>query len=210
MNANVKSTEAPPERPVAAKPEARETPPAVVFASLFHNGMVRFAEIQKSAIDQIVQHNAEFQAAWKQTYKAPSAPAAMFMDLAGQGIEKVAAVQKSLMDLTIEHSALLMDMSKDGAEGTAKRANGIADIVRQSTDKLIAAEKVVLNFAAEQNVLVTERIKKQFGLADAAPAVAAVESVRRGMEVAIDAQKEMIDLAAKPIKAAAAAAAKSA
>jgi hypothetical protein len=207
MSANPKSTEAPPERPVAEKPQGRETPPVVAFASLFHKGMVRFAEIQKSALDQVVQHNTDLQNTWTQVYKAPSAPATVLLDLAVQGIERIAAAQKSLVDLAVEQSAMVMDFSKEDVEGAAKGGPSISQMVNTSTDKLIAAEKKVLDFAAEQNALMTDRIKRQFGLADATPAAMAAESFRKGVDAVIETQKEMIDLAAKPVKAAAATAA---
>jgi len=205
MNANAKSS-------ANAKSVAPVTNPAIGFANLFHEGMVRFAEIQKTALDQIARLNADFQNAWKQTDKAPSAQAMAFMDLAGQGIEKIVDAQKSLVDLTVEQSALVLDLSKEGIEEAAKRGGGIAEIVRQSTDKLIAAEKIVLNFAAGQNALVIGRIKRQFGMADGTGATLAADSIRRGMDVVIDTQKEdtqkeMVESAAKPIKAATATAA---
>ena len=199
MNPNPKSTEAPPEPPGTPKPEGRETPPAVAFATLFHKGVVRFAEMEKNALDHLVQHNTDFQNTWTQIYKAPSAPAMDLLDLAVQGIEKFAAVQKRLMDLAVEQSAMVMNISKEGIDGTAKDTS-LADIVHQSTDRLIDAEKTVLDFAADQNTLVTSRMKKM-GLTDSPPAKMAAETFRRGMDAVIETQKEMIDMAAKPVKA---------
>jgi hypothetical protein len=168
MNPNPKSTEVPPESPGTARPEGRETPPAVAFASLFHKGVVRFAEMEKHALDHLVQHNADFQNTWTQIYKSPSVPAMDLLDLAVQGIEKFAAVQKRLMDLAVEQSAMVMNISKKGIDGTAKDTS----------------------------------------LADSPPAKMATETFRRGMDAVIETQKEMIDLAAKPVKAAANAAQK--
>lgn len=206
MNANPKSTEAPPGRP-AAKPEGREMPPAIVFANLFHKGMVRFAEVQKTALDQFVQHNADCRDSWKQAYKEPAAPATGWLDMAVEGIERFVEAQKCLVDLAVEQSALVTDVSKERLDSAAKAGASINTMVHQSTDKLVAAEKTVLNFAAEQNALMIDRIKRQFGMEDATPAAAVAESIRKGMEAVVETQKEMIDLAAKPIKAAAAGAA---
>ena len=47
-----------------------------------------------------------------------------------------------------------------------------------------------------------DRIKRQFAVADTSPAVVAAESIRRGMDVLVESQKNMIDLVTKPIKAA--------
>jgi hypothetical protein len=202
MNANPKSTEAPPGHPAAAKPEGQETPPAIAFANLFHKGMVRFAEIEKNALDQLVQHNADVQSAWKQVYKEPSAPVTAFMDMAVEGIERFVEAQKSLVDLAVEQSALVVNVTNERVEGSAKTSASIGEMVTHSTGKLIAAEKVVLDFAAQQNTLMMERIKRQFGLTGSSPAAAAAESIRKGVDVVVEAQKEMIDLATKPIKAA--------
>jgi len=166
--------------------------------------MVRFAEIQKSALDQVVQHNADLKNTWTQAYKAPSAPVTVLLDMAVQGIERIAMAQKSLVDLAVEQSAMVMDFSKEGADRAVKGGTSITEMVNQSTDKLIAAEKKVLDFAAEQNALMTDRIKRQFGLKDETPAAVAADSFRKGVDMVIETQKEMIDLGAKPIKAAAA------
>jgi hypothetical protein len=206
MNANPKSTEDPPGRPAGAKTTSPEIPPALAFANLFHRGIVRYAEMQKTALDQLVQHNADLQTTWKQAYKETPAPASTVLDLAVEGIERFVEAQKSLVDLTVEQSALVMDVSKERAEGTAKTVANISEIVTQSTDKLVAAEKVVLDFAAKQNTMVIDRIKRQFGAADTSPAAVAADAIRRSMDVVVQTQKEMIDLATKPIKAAAAAA----
>jgi len=92
-------------------------------------------------------------------------------------------------------------------DSAAKAGASINTMVHQSTDKLVAAEKMVLDFAAEQNALMIDRIKRQFGMEDTTPAAAVAESIRKGTDAVVETQKEMIDLAAKPIKAAAAAAA---
>jgi hypothetical protein len=206
MNANPKSTEDPPGRTTGTKTAGPEVPPPIAFANLFHKGIVRFAEIQKTALDQLVQHNADLQNTWKQVCKEPPAPASAVMDLAVEGIERFVEAQKSLVDLAVEQSALVMDVSNARVESAAKTVASISEIVNQSTDKMVAAEKVVLDFAAKQNTMVIDRIKHQFGMPDSAPAAVAADSIRRGMDMVIETQKQMIDLAAKPIKAAAAAA----
>jgi hypothetical protein len=176
MSASPKLTESAPRHPVNAKPKPGATPPAIAFASLFHKRMVQFAEIQKTALDQIVRHNADFQGAWKQTSKAPFAPIAALMDLAGQGIERFAEVQKSLIDLTIQQSAMVLDISKQGTDEALKGSKEMAETVRRSIATLMAAENTVLELAAMQNTVATERIRRHFGMPATTPAVRAASA----------------------------------
>ena len=198
MNPNPKSN-----KDAADRPEDWEITPAAAFATLFHKGMVRFAEVQKSAFDMFAGQSADLHNAWKHTHKLPAAtPAMFFMDWAAEGVEKLVDAQKSLLDLAVGQSTLAVNGAKERTDSASRFAATLNDMIQQSTDRLVAAEKVVLDFAARQNAALTDRCKRQFGFAEATLAAAAADSVRRGVDAVLETQKELLDIAAKPLKAA--------
>lgn len=194
MNANEKSTGALSNRRVAKEPEGGKAPPATVSASVFRIGLVRFAEIQRAALDQLVQQNMDFQSAWKQTYDASSWSGTKLVDLAAKLFQEIADIQKSLMDLAIDQSAFMVEISKEGPDWETRHM-AVGEMVRQSMDKLIAAERVVIAYAATHNALVIDGMKRQFGLLNPP-----TESINHDTGVIIGNGKELTGIASKPIK----------
>jgi hypothetical protein len=200
-----KSTkDAPPEAPTRNIPPASETAPFATFATLFHKGIERLAEVQKNTLDIIALQTTEAIGAWKHAAAVPpSAPGMLVLDLANQGIEKVAQAQKGMIDLVVKQSAKAVDMGKQRRDSASKLTTGVADLVSETAESTVAAHKIMLDFAAEQNKVVAAALKRQAGIAGSNPATAAVETMQRNMDVAIETQKELMDAATKPLKAAA-------
>ena len=209
MNSNPKSTnEASPETPAAAN-GGREASPVTAFATLAIKGIERFAQAQKSALDMLVEQNAETHQACKQVAcKLPgAAPALILMDFAALTVEKFVDAQKSLLDLAVGQSAVVVNAAKERVDSASNFAKALPEVVHRSTEQVVAAQKLVLDLAAQQNAAMTDRFKRQFGLSEDTPAAVAADSIRRGVDVVLDAQKELLDIAAKPIQAATARAA---
>ena len=204
MNPNQKSTkDAVPDPPFTDRSEGREAPPATAFANLFHKGLTKLAEVQKSVLDIFAQQSADAHNAWKQAYRQPSAtPALLFMEWAVRGVEKSVDAQKNLLDLSVQQSALVTNATKERADSASKFATNLTDMVQQSTDRMVAAEKVVVDFAAQQNAAVTDLFRRQFGFPESTPTAMAADSIRRGVDFVLETQKELLDLASKPFKAA--------
>jgi len=196
MNPSKKST------PKAAeKVEAESFPTG--FATLFSNGLERAVEVSKKTLDLAAQHNAEVLENCKKAIKlTPSTPGAMFFDLAGQAFESYVEMQKGMMDLLLEQSAVLLETNDEREAAVGRVTARMEHAVEQSVDRAIAANKMVLDFASRQNKAVNEAIK-QVGFAGT-PAALAVDSIHRGVDSVIETQKEILEIAAKPLKAAAA------
>ena len=202
---NPKSTqEAPPESPVRETPPAAEGAPYTAFATLFHKGLERIAEMQKNTLDMVALQTTDVLATWKQAYPVhPSAPGASLLDVVEQGVERMARTQKGMIDLMVQQSARVLDMVKDRRETSSKWTAGVASMVSETADRTAAAHKLLLDYAAEQNKAVAAAFKRQAGIAGSAPASDAVDAIQRNVDMAIQAQKDLVEAAAKPLKAAA-------
>jgi len=60
-----------------------------------------------------------------------------------------------------------------------------------------------LDFAAQQSKALSEAAKQQFDISGT-PAAAAAESFQKGIDVLLEMQKDLLEAATKPLKAAAA------
>jgi len=208
MTNDPKSTkDAPPDSPPRDTAPAPETAPYTAFATLFYKGVERLAEMQKISLDMVANQTVDAIGGWKKTFAMPaSAPGGYLWDLAEQGVGKMAQAQKGMIDLAVQQSARAVEMSKERRDSASKWTTGAADMVSETAERTVAAHKIWMDFAAEQNKVVAAAVKKQAGFAGAAPApvVAAVDAIQSNVDMAIQTQKEMMDAATKPLKAAAA------
>lgn len=198
MNPTEKSTREIPERPTTPEMNLPYT-----MATMFHNGLQRMAHIQKTALDLAAQQNTETVETLKKTLRVPpTTPGYGFFDFAAQAFESLVHTQKTLIDMTCAQSQAVLDYTRENGATAAKLTNHLTALANETVDRTMAAQKATLDFAAHQNRIVAETVKKQAGIAGT-PAAAATETMQRNVETMIDTQKEMIDLAAKPLKTAA-------
>jgi len=191
----MKATEKGPEGPVTAA--AGEKPDFVESAvKIYTTGIERLAEAQKKAIDLALENNAEMMITWKK--QAWAAPGFFMFDLTTAAFDRFAETQKGTIDLVVEQSRTLggivkerkLNLGKVGEDGTAK--------AQEAIDQSVAAQKTALDYATKQTKAAFETAKK-FSYAGT-PAGTAADSFQRGIEVVIDAQKEMLDVFKAPQK----------
>lgn len=202
MNPNPKSTkEATPGAAPAEKFESAMAGFPTEMAVLFTKAVERAAQIQKSALESTLQQAMETMDYVKKSM--PNLPGMSAFDMVGQALEQSAETQKKVLDMFVEQSLAVVEYSKQRGDTVSKAVTGVNSLVQQSVDRSLSAQKTVLNFAAEQNRVMSEAVKKQVSAYGNAPAaVAATESMQKGMDALIDTQKELLEIAAKPIKAA--------
>jgi hypothetical protein len=201
MTNDPKSTkDTPPEAP--AQPAA-EMAPYMIFAELYHNGVERLAELQKKSIDIFAMQATEAIGVWKKTVPAPAQGGLAWMDLADQGIAKVAQAQKGMIDLAVQQSAQNAQLAKGRREPVNKWPAEMTAVMSEAADRAVAAHKISMDFAAAQNTAISAVVKKQSGISCSAPAAAALDAMEHNVDMAIRAQKDMVEAAAKPLKAAA-------
>ena len=193
MTTTKKSVREPVSAAAAEKTEVAET-----IATLYTKGVERLAEVQKKGIDLAVRQNAELLDACKKFAQVvPGAPGLFMLDLAANAFERYADTQKGAIDLVLEQSHALAGLVKERAASVSKATEGAAAIVQQTVEHSVAEQKKALDNSAAQTKAAFETAKQQFGLAGT-PAEAAAESFQRGVDGLIEAQKELLDIAARP------------
>jgi hypothetical protein len=192
----MKATEKGPEGPVAVA--AGEKPDFVEAAvHLYTTGIERLAEAQKKAIDLTINHNAEMVNTWKK--QAWAAPGFFMLDLATTAFDRYAETQKGMIDLVVEQGHVLAGVVKERKVKAGKIMDDSMAKAQEAIDQAIGAQKTVLEFTTRQTKAAFETAKKQFGYAGT-PAGAAADSVQRGIEVVVDAQRELLDVLKEPLK----------
>jgi hypothetical protein len=192
----MKATGKGPEGPVTAaagdKPDFVET--AVRF---YTTGVERLAEAQKRAIDLAIEHNTEMMSTWKK--HAAAVPGLFMLDLATTAFDRFAETHKGMIDLMVEQTHTLADLAKERKVKAGKVVDESVARAQEAIDQSVAAQKTVLEFSTRQTKAAFEAAKKQFGYAGT-PAATAADSVQRGFEVVVDAQKELLDVLKEPLK----------
>jgi len=174
---------------------AESTKPDVIesITELYTNGIERLAEVQKKGLELAVRQNAEVASTWKK-FTLPM-PGVLMLDLATTAFERFAETQKGAIDLMVEQTHTFSKLVKerkvkatDTMEEGKKRA-------KEAIQHSVAAQKTALDYTAKQTKAAFETAKQQFA---GTPAGTAAESIERGMDIVLEAQKELLDLVAEP------------
>jgi hypothetical protein len=163
------------------------------MAKVYTAGVGRIAEVQKKNIDIAVQQNAELIDLWKKTIqKIPGAPGLFLLELQGSGFERFAEIQKAAVDLVVEQSKAFTELVKDRAVTATKVNEELNTFAKKSVERVIAMQKKALDHSAVQARSVMETSSKQF--AETGPMGAVAETMRRGVDAIVDAQKELLNI----------------
>jgi wobble nucleotide-excising tRNase len=165
-------------------------------AKLFTTGVARMAEVQKKSLDIAAQQNAELVDLWKKAIqKIPGSPGLFVAELQASGFERYAEMHKAAIDLVVDQSKAFADLVKDRT-ATATRVNEDVDnFAKKSMERVVAMQKKALDQSAAQAKAVVETTGRQFG--EGTPVEAAADSMQRGMNAIVDAQKELLDMAVR-------------
>jgi hypothetical protein len=185
-----------PEEPVAAA--AGEKFDVLESAvQLYTSGIERLAEAQKKAIDLAMEQNTELVTAWKK--QAFGAPGFFMLDMATTAFDRYAETHKGAIDLVVEQAHTLAGLVKERKLNASKAVDEGVTRVQEAIDQSVAAQKTALDYSTKQTKAAFETAKKQFGY-EGTPAGAAADSVQRGIEVVVEAQKDLLDVMKEPIK----------
>ena len=165
------------------------------ITELYTTGIERLAEVQKKGLEIAVKHNADVAAAWKK-FTLP-VPGVLMLDLATTAFERFAETQKGAVDLMVEQTHTFAKVVKerkvkatDTIEEGKKRA-------KEAIEHSVAAQKTAMDYTAKQTKVVFETAKQQLGYAGT-PVGTAADSMERGMDIVLEAQKDLLDLVAEP------------
>jgi hypothetical protein len=176
--------------------------PTDAFANLLEKGFERVLEVSKSSLNLSVKHNTEvLEATRKAFHLAPNTPGLFLFDVAGQAFENYAELQKNVLNILGEQGTAAAGAVRESGKAGVNLASKTASAFQDSVDRTAAAHKAVLDFAARQNKLVVEAVKQQQGIAGT-PLAEIADSVQRGMDALIAAQKNQLETAASQLKSA--------
>ncbi|MGZ6316361.1 MAG: hypothetical protein ACXWNQ_03805 [Anaerolineales bacterium] len=160
---------------------------------LYMNGVERLAEVQKRGLEIAVKQNAEVASAWKK-FTLPI-PGVLMLDLGTTAFERFAETEKGAIDLMVEQSRTFSKLVKDRKVKAADTLEEGKKRAKEAVEHSIAAQKTALDYTAKQTKAVFETAKQQLGYAGT-PMETAADSMERGMDIVLDAQKELLDLVA--------------
>lgn len=166
-------------------------------ARIYATGIERLAEVQKRSVDLAIEHNAEMVDAWKR--QAAGAPGLFMVDLATTAFDRCAETHKAMINLVVEQTHTLTGLVKERKLKAGKVIEDNAARAQEAIDQSVAAQKTVLDYTTKHTKAAFETAKKQFGYAGT-PAGAAADSLQHGIEVVVDAQKELLDVLKEPLK----------
>jgi hypothetical protein len=171
------------------------------FVPLYTKNVERLADLQKKTLELAAEQSAELLDAWKKAFRVvPEAPGLFWFDLFGQTFERFVETQKEAIDLAVEQSHAVAELAKERGTSVSKAADGVTTMFQQTVERSVAAQKKALEFYAEQQKTAYETAKKQFRITN--PFADAFQS---GLDVLLETQKSVLEIASKPIKHAAAA-----
>lgn len=165
-------------------------------AKLFTTGVGRIAEAQKKGIDLAAQQNAELLDLWKKAVqRIPGAPGLFLLELQGTGFERYAEVHKAAIDLVVEQGRAFADLARERTATVKGAGEQVDNFARKSVERVVAMQKKALDQSATQARAIVESSSRQFG--EAGQVEAAAESMQRGVDAIVDAQKELLDMAVR-------------
>lgn len=176
-------------RPVTAA-DAEKIDVLETLTELYTSGIERLAEVQKKGLEIAVRQNAEVASAWKKL--ALAAPAELMLDLATNAFERLADTQKGAIDLVVEQTHTFAKTVKERKVKATDTIEEGKKKAREAVEHSVAAQKTVLDFTAKQAKSAFETAKQQLGYSGT-PAGAAADSIQRGLEVVVEAQKDLLD-----------------
>jgi hypothetical protein len=151
--------------------------------------------MQKKGLEIAVRHNADVVSTWKKF--ALPVPGVFMLDLATTAFERFAETQKGSIDLMVEQThtfAKLVKERKVKATGTFEEGKERA---KEAIEHSVAAQKTALDYTAKQAKAAFAIARQQLGIAGT-PVATAADSMERGMDIVVEAHKELLDLVAEP------------
>jgi hypothetical protein len=165
------------------------------MTQLYTSGIERLAEIQKKGLEFAVQHNADMVNTWKKHIVA--APGVLMLDLATTAFERYADTQKGAIDLVVEQTHALAGLVKERKGKATDAMEEGKTRVQEAVEHSIAAQKTAIDYSAKQAKVAFEAAKQQLGIAGT-PVGKAADTMQRGIDVVVDAQKELLDVLKGP------------
>jgi hypothetical protein len=181
----------------ATSPQDKQAEVTETIATLYTKSVERLADAQKNTLDMALQQNAEVIGAWKKIAKSvPDSPIPSILDLFGNMFGQIVDLQKGAIDLALEQSNALAGLAGERADFITSAGDTVKTIVQDAVQRASATQNKVIEFSAAQAKTAFDTFKKQAGVAGT-PVEAAADSIQRGFDTLVEAQKEILNIASK-------------
>jgi hypothetical protein len=165
------------------------------ITELYTTGIERLAEVQKTGLEIAVKHNAEVVGAWKK-FTLP-VPGVLMLDLATTAFERFAETQKGAIDLMVDQTHTFSKLVKERKFKATETMEQGKKSAKEAIEHSIAAQKTAMDYTAKQAKAAFATAKQQLGFAGT-PVATAADSMERGMDIVLEAQKDLLDLVTEP------------
>jgi len=122
-------------------------------------------------------------------------------EFARRGVESVVETEKKFLDLVAEEAATVAEGGKEGRKPARDRIKVLTQIARDGVDQLLDAEKKMFDLAIQQ--FEKEGKAANHAEVEVEPRTPWAVVTQKGVQNFVTAQKSLLDLAVKPVKASA-------
>jgi hypothetical protein len=179
---------------------------AASFVPVYTKTVERLADLQKKSLDAVAGQSAELAQTCKKAFHlTPETPGLFWLEALGQSLDRYVETQKEYIDLAVEQTETLTGLAEERGAFIAKFTDNAAALVQQTVDHATATQKKNLEFCAEQQRAAYETAKKQFRVASPFFANPFTEMFQSGVDLLLETQKSVLDIASRPAKHATAA-----
>ena len=159
------------------------------MTELYTNGIERLAEMQKMALEITVRHNTEVVNTWKK-FTLP-VPGVLMLDLATSAFERFAETQKGAIDLMVQQTHTIAKVVKERKVKATDTMKEGTERAKEAIGHSVAVQKTALDYTAKHAKAAFATAKQQLA---GTPVATAADSIERGMDIVVKAQKELLDL----------------
>lgn len=170
------------------------------LATLYTDAVERLAEAQKKSIDLIKQQGVESAKTASRATRSFVGDQELFpVDLSLQFFERVADAEKVAIDLFVQQTRVFSGMATDRTAMMIKSAETAMGLAQQAVERVVEFQKKPCEYTSEQARDAFARTKQALETPDTS-GEATARSFKRGMDVLVETQKELLDIAIKPFQ----------
>ena len=172
---------------------------AGTLAEVARHRVDTFIGLQKHLLDATAEHAHEVTESFREG-KGLAAVASV-TDLARKGIESFVETEKKFLDLAAHEVTAATKGGAEGHKSPRERAKVLTKLAREGVEKYIDTQKKLLNLAIDQLESDGEPATRKAEPVRKEPRTPLSELTQKSVHNLVTAQKSLMDLAMKPIKA---------
>lgn len=180
-------------RDIPAEEPARSLEFVEKVAILYKQGVECAAELQNRTLDCAMQHNKAMVELWKEMAEnLPWAPRGSVFDGYAGTLNRFAAVQKAAIALAVDQAGIFVAIVKNRTAAAGKTVETMSRFARQSFQQSVAAQKKMAEATIAETKSALDEVRERFPVPGAE---AVTESIWKGLDTIIDAQKDVLETA---------------